>query len=114
PVGQRDLTHVLARPARRDDPIALPDLELTLEHDEELAARVSFCRQHLPRGPVDTGHQTGDPSQLSLRQPCEQGHRGELFVDPGMTIHLMPPGTPPSPTRCDQSSLDGCVVASRT
>ena len=73
---------------------------------------LSLCRQNLARRPVDAGHQTGDPTQLLLRQPFEQRHRRELLVDPRVTVHRPPVRVGRSPTSRNQSSPPGRVAAS--
>src|SRR5205823_6706424 len=52
-IEQRDLTYVIARPARRNHPASLPYLDLPVAHNEELGTGVALGREHLARRPVD-------------------------------------------------------------
>ena len=86
-VEEGDLTDVGAGAPLGDDPPALADLDLTVEHDDELVPGLALLGEHGARRLLEVGGQLRDQPELLLREPGEQRDVRELLVDPFVAIH---------------------------
>ena len=86
-VEEGDLAHVGARTSGGDHTVTLADLDLAVEHDDELVAGRAFAHEDGPRRLLERRRELRDELQLLLRQPLEQRHLGQLLLDPIVTVH---------------------------
>ena len=86
-VEQRDLTHVRAGAALGDHLPALPDLDLTAQHDDELVTGLALLGEHRAGRLLEVGGELRDQAELLLREAREQRDVRELLVDAFVPIH---------------------------
>ena len=86
-VEEGDLAYVRSRSSGRDHAVTLADLDLTVEHDDELVAGRAFAYEDGSGRLFERRRELRDELQLLLRKPLEQRHLGQLLLDPIVTVH---------------------------